>query len=358
MPYRRKDSSVFWVSYVLPGGNRVRRSTGTTDRKEAEALEHKWNLEVYQGKNWGTEPERTFEELMLEYLRETQPKKRAAERDIYSAKQLRKVFSGMVLQEINAEAISEYKRKRTKDGIADTTIGKELRLLSAAFNYARKEWGWEIPNPVQGRCPKEGPGRIRWITRKEANKLIAAARSSRAPWLADLIELGLNSGMRIGEMLGLEWNRVDLGQRLIYLDPKHQKNKSSGSVPINDSAKDVLMSRFRFVQKHCPGTEWVFCDWRGNQIQSVKKSFKTACEHAGIKDFRLHDLRHTCAAWLVQAGVPIRTVSEVLRHKDIKTTMRYAHLAPENLREAVSVLSESRFGHAEQNQELAGKLSH
>jgi len=62
--------------------------------------------------------------------------------------------------------------------------------------------------------------------------------------------------------------------------------------------------------------------------------------------------------WLVQSGVPIRTVSEVLRHKDIKTTMRYAHLAPENLREAVSVLSESRFGHAEQKQGLAGKLSH
>jgi hypothetical protein len=80
---------------------------------------------------------------------------------------------------------------------------------------------------------------------------------------------------------------------------------------------------------------------------SVNNSFPAACRRAGIENFRPHDMRHTCAAWLVQAGVSIREVAELLRHSDIRVTMRYAHLAPDNVRAAVSALdgevSRSRF---------------
>lgn len=78
----------------------------------------------------------------------------------------------------------------------------------------------------------------------------------------------------------------------------------------------------------------------------MKRAFGTACAAAGIEDFRIHDLRHCCAAWLVPAGVSIGAVEELLRHADIRVTMRYAHPAPETVRAAVSVLdAESRFGH-------------
>lgn len=350
MPYKRKDSPIWWVSYTDQSGKRVRKATGTTDRKEAEALEHKWKLESYRQQQWGEQPERAFDELMLGYLKETQDKKRSAERDRYSAKQLYRIFSGQSLVSITPDAISEYKRKRAVGGVSDSTIAKELRLLSAAINYARREWGWDIPNPVQGRCPKDSPGRIRWITEKEAEKLIVAAKSGRAPWLVDFIELGLNTGMRSGEMLGLAWDRVDLGKRLIYLSPDDQKNNTHGSVPINEDARKVLDRRFRFQQQHCPDSESVFCNKEGLRIKRVKHSFKSTCRKVGIEDFTPHDLRHTFAAWLVQKDVPIRTVCALLRHRDIRTTMRYAHLAPENVREAVSVLDKvkSRFGHAEQ----------
>lgn len=316
MPYRRKDSAVWWASYIDQRGKRVRRATGTTDRKEAEALEHKWKLEAYRTRQWDEQPERTFDELMLNYLKETQDRKRSAERDRYSAKQLCRVFSGEALADISASTISEYKRMRPREGIKDATVAKELRLLSSAINYARKEWGWDIVNPVKGRCPKERRGRIRWITEKEAGTLIAAAKSAQAPWLVDFIELGLNTGMRSGEMLSLTWGRVDLGKRLIYLFPEDQKNETQGSVPINDESRQVLMRRFAFRREYCPQTEFVFCNKQGDRIQSVKTSFKSACRRAGIKDFTPHGLRHTCAAWLVQRNVPIRTVCALLRHKD------------------------------------------
>lgn len=350
MPYKRKDSQIWWASYVDQSGKRVRRATGTTDRKEAEALEHKWKLEAYRAQQWDEQPERTFDELILNYLKETQDKKRSAERDRYSTKPLYRMFSGKSLVSITPDTISDYKRVRTNEGVKDSTIAKELKLLSSASNYACREWGWDITNPVQGRCPKEPPGRIKWISDKEAEKLTAAAKSERAPWLVDFIELGLNTGMRSGEMLGLTWDRVDLGKRLIYLSPDDQKNRTQGSVPINEKARQVLIRRFAFRQQHCPETEFVFCNKEGRRIRSVKRSFRTACKEAGITDFTPHGLRHTCAAWLVQQDVPIRTVCALLRHKDIRTTMRYAHLAPENVREAVSVLDKvkSRFGHVEQ----------
>lgn len=86
----------------------------------------------------------------------------------------------------------------------------------------------------------------------------------------------------------------------------------------------------------------------------MKRSFANACDKAGIKDFRIHDLRHCCAAWLVQSGVSIRAVAELLRHSDIRVTMRYAHLAPETVRAAVAVLDvKSRFGHGVDLEERA-----
>ena len=96
-------------------------------------------------------------------------------------------------------------------------------------------------------------------------------------------------------------------------------------------------------------TSWVFSDLDGSRIGSVKRSFATACRNAGIADFRFHDLRHTCAAWLVQLGVPLMDVRDVLGHSTVKMTERYAHLSPAQTRAAVSVLEtgESRLSHVE-----------
>ena len=360
MPYRRKDSPIWWVSYTDASGRRVRRPTGTANFKEAKALEAKRRLEAHQERQWDAEPVRTFDELMLDYLQATQNEKRSAARNRDCVKHLYAAFTGRILGELAARDIRAYIASRRAAGVKDATIRRELGVLSAAINYARREWEWEIPNPVMGRRPKQGEGRVRWLTKAEAVALIRAAEAeSRSPHLADFIRLGLNTGCRKGELLGLEWSRVDLKQKLIYLDAEHTKGKRRGSVPLNQAAWEAFLNRARFRAEHCPGSPWVFCDKNGARIKDVKTAFTTACRRAGIKDFRPHDLRHTCAAWLVQAGVPLAEIRELLRHTTVQMTEKYAHLAPENVRAAVAVLdgSRSRFGHAEQTEDTANEIT-
>jgi integrase len=351
MPYRRKDSPVWWVSYTGPGGKRVRRSTWTTDRREAEALKAKWKLEAFRQQHWDEQPARTFDELMLRFMKETMGRRRTGERRVKVAvKPLYRAFSGRDVTRLRVLDVRAYIRQRREAGLAASTINKEVGFLSAAINHARKEWGWDIPNAAQGQRLAEPSGRVRWITRAEAAALIRAAQSApRAPHLADFITVALHTGMRKGEILGLEWRRVDLQANLLHLEAHNTKTGRRRSVPLNRVAREAFLSRLRYRAGNCPASPWVFAHPDGSRIQDVKKAFATACRKAGIADFRIHDLRHTCAAWLVSAGVPLTEVRDLLGHSTIKMTERYAHLAPENVRAAVARLEtdRSRSGHAE-----------
>jgi len=272
------------------------------------------------------------------YLDGPSQKKRAPERDLYSLKRLQPFFRERVLQSLDSYDIEAYIESRHEEGVTAGTINKELNLLSAALGYAKRRLRWNVPNPVEGMRLTEPEGRIRWITADRATQLVSAAQHIRG-YLADFIVLGLYTGMRKGEMLNLEWRRVDLKEDLIYLentkDRMDQKNGKYGSISINKAARQALLSRLNRRLETCPGCPWVFANGKGERIANIRKGFQAACQKAGIEDFHPHDLRHTCATWLVQSGVPIREVSELLRHSDIRITMRYAHLAPENVRGAV-----------------------
>ncbi len=339
MPYRRKDSPVWWATYTDASGKRVRRSTGTENRKEAEALEAKWKLEAFRQQHWDELPERLFDELMLGYLKETRERKRSHVRDLCSMRHLLTHFREHRLSEISAVAVRTYIQKRRDEGAAASTVNKEVGLLSSAIGHARREWGWSLANPVQGNREREPAGRVRWITREEAERLTQeSSLDPRAQHLPDFIALALNTGMRKGEILGLEWNRVDFSRNLLFLEPEHTKTARRRSVPLNDAARGAIVNRARFRAEHCPDGRWVFAHKDGTRIKDVKTAFRKACRRAGIENFRIHDLRHTCAAWLVQANVRLDRVRDLLGHRSIETTEIYAHLAPDDIREAVDAL--------------------
>ncbi len=362
--YERSDSAFYWASYTDTSGARVRCSTGIRKsiegRREAEALLAKWRLEVHRSRHWGEQPSRTFEELMLGYLKATAQDKAPCgrRRDKDAIRHLRSYFSGRELAGIKAADVRGYVEHRRGVRVCNATINRELTVLSAAINYARRKWEWEIPNPVSGRKLKEPEGRTRWITRAEAERLIRAAQSEpQAAHLPDFIRVALHTGMRKGEVLGLEWRRVDLQAALVHLEPSNTKTGKRRSVPLNKVASEAILNRMRFRAQHVPASPWVFAHRDGQRIQDVKRAFASACRRAGITDFRIHDLRHTCAGWLVSAGVPLAEVRDLLGHTTVKMTERYAHLAPENVRVAVAVLegsvSRSRHvGNTEQLQEV------
>lgn len=254
---------------------------------------------------------------MLAYL--TNHESKASHwRDLFSADRLSEAFTGKLIDEIKGADITAYRASREA---SDATIDKELFLLSAAIRHWNDQHDETLPNPVKGRTKGQGPGRVRWATREEIDKLKDAA--PRTEWFADFVELSVQTGMRRGELLTLDWFRVDLKNRLIYLEPEHQKNRTRASVLMTDKAHAILKRRRKLNEaKVIP-------------VNNVTKTFNRACARIGLDDFRIHDLRHTFAAWCVQQGMPLRTVAELMRHKDIRMTMKYAHLAPEDAREAL-----------------------
>lgn len=345
--YRRADSPYWWAATPDGRGDSTRRSTGVAVTDDPQGLKAK---AVRAGWCAATHLERTgeavtFDDLLLLYLERVTPTKRAPDRDRWSAKALFPAFTGRRLDSIGGADVRDYIATRKAEGIAPGTINKEVGLMSAALNWAKRELEWEVANPWEARRQVEPAGRNRWLTPAEAARLLDAAeqRRQRYPWLVDFIRLGLNSGLRPGEMLNLEWRRVDLKAGLIAFDAGEQKNGKLGRVPLNHEARDALLTRARFRASYCPASPWVFCRRSGTRILSVKKGFAACVADAGLTDVHPHDLRRTCGSWLVQAGVGIERVSEILRHGDVAITARvYAHLRPSDLAEAVAVLD--RFG--------------
>ena len=146
-----------------------------------------------------------------------------------------------------------------------------------------------------------------------------------------MVITALHTGMRRGEILSLTWDHVNLTQGVIRLT--QTKNGEAREIPINETVRSVLAGLRTRID-----VPWVFHDEAGNKFKDTRKRFEAACKRVGLTDFHFHDLRHTFASWLVMAGVPLATVSELMGHKSISMTMRYAHLSPAHKAEAVCSL--------------------
>ena len=125
-----------------------------------------------------------------------------------------------------------------------------------------------------------------------------------------------------------------MGKPFLYL--LETKSDQKREVPMNEAVKAEL-----FKVRRNPKSPYIFCYKNGERIKDIRKSFWTALKKSGIKDFRFHDLRHSAASHLVMAGIDLNTVREILGHKTIEMTLRYAHLSPNHKKRAVDVLGES-----------------
>ncbi len=188
----------------------VRRSTGTTNLREARRFENRLksslNREGY-----------TWDQVVDAYLIH-KPSERAA----YACKAMHDFFVGRLVTEITQPLVVAYSQSR---GVGASTIRRELTVLRAAINYCKRELGYEVE--VRFKLPRVDERRVRWLNREEYERLLEAAHNSKSVYLAPFIELAVATGARRGELLGLTWDRVDLERRLIYLEPHHQKIKDT-----------------------------------------------------------------------------------------------------------------------------------
>jgi len=347
--YRRPDSPFWWASWTDSGGKTPRRSTGIRVADDPRGIEAK-RARARMMSEAATVPQgptppamRTWDDLIEQYLDGPCARKAPATRlrEENALKNLFPAFTGKDLDALGGAEIRAYIAGRRERGDRDGTIAREIAMMSAVTNWAIVELEWSIPNPWQKRKPKAGEPRGRWLKKEEAARLLDAAETmaredARAGHLPDFVRLALYTGMRTGEVLGLEWLRVDLEQGLIHFGAGDQKSRKVGSIPINQQARLAILSRLRARRRDTP---WLFAHADGTRIKDVKKSFASAAQRAGLEDVHPHDLRRTFGSWLAQAGVPIQQISKLMRHSGIEITHRvYAHLSPTTLADAAAVL--------------------
>ena len=215
-------------------------------------------------------------------------------------------------------------------------INKELQLVRHAFNLAMREWEWCRENPMHRVSMEPVRNEVdRWLTADEEARLLAAS----SPWLQEIIRFALNTGMRQGEILNLQWEDVDFTRGTLIV--MKSKNGTRRTIPLNSTVYELLSAKQAATGTSCGP---VFTSPLGNtlHVRFLVREFCEARDRAGIPDFRFHDMRHTFATRLVQRGIDLYKVQRLLGHKTGTMTQRYAHHSPESLRDGVNVLDEPR----------------
>lgn len=253
-------------------------------------------------------------------------------------KTLKPEFGKLRVSDLTAEDAEKYKAKRSRC-VKPATVNRELTLAKHIMNKA-VEWKLIADNPFRGvRNLKVQKSIERILEPDEELKLLAACDRVRAGYLRPVVVLALNSGMRRGELLALEWTRVDLNQRMIRVI-NAKSDAGDRIIPMNATVHLLLSERTKTAT-----SPLVFPSNRkpGERFVDLKKGFHKAVALAGIPHVRFHDLRHTFATRLVRAGVDIVTVQNLLGHSRITMTARYAHSLADVKIAAVSKLDLAGF---------------
>ncbi|MDF0652807.1 MAG: site-specific integrase [Nitrospira sp.] len=329
-----------WYLRTKQGGREVRLAVGPSKR-QAELALGKVKTEMVEGRF--IEPVKghklTFGELAERYLREhsaVRKNEKGRRNDGYLVKQLLPVFGSLRLTAITPERVTGYIMEERTKGLKPATINRRLVLLKHAFVMA-KLWGIIRHNVVaEVKQLPEHNRRLRYLQPEEFRRLVEALPN----YLRPIVELAGHTGMRLGEILGLRWEAVDLAQRVVRL--AQTKNGDLRVVPLNEVMVETLRALMRERARRAEVHPYVFVNpTTRDRWQDVGRAFESAVNRARLEDFTFHDLRHTAASWLVMSGVDLLTVASILGHKDIRMTQRYSHLAPGHRRQAVELLGQA-----------------
>ncbi len=283
----------------------------------------------------------TFGEAVERYLAAKEAeRKRSIAGDRLTLARLRAAFGDATpLSEVTASRIADYKVARAKERprtgssgetVSSATVNRELAALRCLLRLAAEEWGW-LDRAPRVRLLREPQGRLRFLAEDEIVRLQAACARSQNPHLGTIVTVALNTGMRLGEIMGLAWERVDFSRGVVLLE--RTKSGRRREVPMNAAVDAALHG--------LPGDKAegrVFRKAGGAAWGSIRTAWENACREAKVENFRFHDLRHTFASHMMMRGASLGDLREILGHADIRMTMRYAHLSQAHKRAAVARL--------------------
>lgn len=289
------------------GRRRVHRvlRKGTTRAKAVEK-ETILRREVFDTDELGHETDHTIGEGIIRYLKEYAGKaKRQTENH---AKGLEMAVRGRTIQDISVVS----QRIRSGSGLTPSTRNRRLAILRRVANLAYGRWGW-ISKPIKVELLPENPARQVYLNRDELGALLWKVKNKKYRRACYCLAF---TGLRKGELLGLE--PEDIRGNVICL--RDTKTGSPRNVP--------LIRKARFAFRDLP-------------FQLDPFGLSRAVQRASGGKVRVHDLRHTTASLLINAGVPLYTVGKILGHKSIQTTAKYAHLQTRTLEDAMSKIDRS-----------------
>ena len=324
-----KRGNTYWIRYAGLDGRVVYESSNSDKFKDAEALFMQRKQAIREGK----QPEikriknHTFTELAGNYLTWIEGRQKSTEVKTSIIKQLINVFGNLPLGKFNTAIVEQLQTDLINRELKNSYCNKILAVLKHMFTKA-SEWEMITAETLKRtrkvKMLQDNSRRLRYLSKDECHALVNSCDSHLKP----IVITALNTGMRRGEILNLKWEQVDLKHGFILLSVT--KNGERREIPINKTLEAVFLSKSLIRRLDIP---YVFYEpATGKPYKDVRDSLNIVLRKAKIRDFTFHDLRHTFASQLVMAGVDITTVKELLGHKTLTMTLRYAHLAPSHIR--------------------------
>lgn len=347
--YKKKDK--WYYQFMLNGERKHGLCSGASDKKEAEQFENAIKYRLAQQQN-GVIPreEKNVQLSKLKdlYISYAKNNKKSYKNDLYTLKIIISYFgAGAVVQKITPLKIEDFKDYlKTERKLKNSTINRYLEILSKMFNLG-------IDNEIIKKNPlakisklREDNHKIRFLTIEEEKRLFAEIERKLEVldrytkkkkliqpylFLKPIVITALQTGMRRGEILNLKWTNIDFDFGFIeLLDTKSGKARK---IPLSSTLK----KEFDNIEKK---SEYIFINPKTNEpYVDLKKSFHKVIKNAGIENFRFHDLRHTVATRLVEKGIDLTVVQEILGHSKVTTTQRYAHPVPQRKLDAIEILN-------------------
>lgn len=348
---KNNKNGKWYYQFMINGERKHGLCHGATDKKSAEQYENAVKYRLAQRQNGVIAEEerniplRKLKEIFVNYAKVN---KNSYNRDVYTLNIILSYFgTNSIVQHITPQKIEKFKEYlKTERKVKNSTVNRYLMILSKMFSLG-------IDNNIISKNPvtktaklREDNHKIRYLTKDEEKRLFAEIEKSYEVldrnthkkklvqpylFLKPIVIMALQTGMRKGEILNLEWANIDFNSDFIEL--LKTKSGKSRKIPISSVLKNTLNS----IEKT---STYVFVNPKTNKpYVDIKKSFHKVLQKANIENFRFHDLRHTVATRLVEKGIDLIVVQDILGHSKVSTTQRYAHPVPERKQQAMEMLS-------------------